>query len=60
MIYINIVQHWMRVLNPNINKGIWNIEEEELLHNIITSSNGKIHWAKVAERINGRTGNFLF
>ena len=55
-----IVQHWMRVLNPNINKGIWNIEEEELLHNIITSSNGKIHWAKVAERINGRTGNFLF
>ena len=46
----------MRVLNPNINKGPWIIEEEEQLHDIVTNTKGKIHWAKVAEKINGRTG----
>jgi hypothetical protein len=48
----------MRVLNPNINKGPWAIEEEEKLLKLVQSNTGKLSWAKIAMQFPGRTGIF--
>jgi len=48
-------QHWMRVLNPDINKGPWSLEEEEKLLKLVQNNSGKLSWAKIAMNFPGRT-----
>jgi hypothetical protein len=50
-------QHWNRVLNPNINKEPWTIEEEAILIKLSYDSNGnKVKsWSNIASYLKGRT-----
>ncbi len=54
-----LVQHWSRVLNPDINKGPWSAEEEETLIVVLNSPRAdRISWSKVCANLPGRTGTF--
>lgn len=46
---------WEKVLNPNLIKGSWTREEDEIIVNYV-KENGDKDWAKLAQRLNGRTG----
>jgi len=49
-------QHWERVLNPEIKKGPWNLEEELLLLTLCEEfGKHKVAWAEVASSVPGRT-----
>lgn len=47
-------QHWHRVVDPNIVKGDWTQEEDDLLMEKVQQL-GESSWTKVAEYIEGRT-----
>ncbi len=52
-----VVQHWMRVLNPDINKGLWTDDEEETMLGLVQSAGPRrISWSKLSSKIPGRTG----
>ncbi len=46
-------QHWHRVLNPDINKGPWSIEEEVSLLSLVDG--GHSSWSYIASLLNKRT-----
>ena len=50
-------QHWQRVANPEIKRGIWMVEEEEKLHELVQKYGEK--WSNVARYLPGRTGTSL-
>ena len=50
-----IAGRWEKVLNPNLVKGSWTREEDEIVINFVTEHGDK-DWAKLALLLNGRTG----
>ena len=50
-----IVDRWEKVLNPNLVKGSWTREEDELIMNWVRV-NGPTSWTKLAEQLPGRIG----
>ena len=50
-----IVDRWEKVLNPNLVKGSWTREEDELIMNWVRM-NGPTSWTKLAEQLPGRIG----
>ena len=46
---------WEKVLNPNLIKGSWTREEDEVIVEYVTL-NGDKDWAKLAQLLKGRTG----
>ncbi|KAH0791364.1 Myb-like DNA-binding domain containing protein [Histomonas meleagridis] len=46
---------WEKVLNPQLVKGSWKREEDEIILNFV-QKNGVKDWAKLALLLNGRTG----
>lgn len=50
-----IAGRWEKVLNPNLVKGSWTREEDQVILNFV-QQNGDKDWAKLALMLNGRTG----
>lgn len=46
---------WEKVLNPNLVKGSWTVEEDEIILKYVLA-NGDKDWAKLAAMLKGRTG----
>ena len=46
---------WSMSLGPDIKKGVWTDEEDELLIDLVNSYNGHPKWTEIAEQIPGRT-----
>ncbi|KAH0840822.1 hypothetical protein HID58_092290 [Brassica napus] len=52
-------QHrWLKVLNPNLNKGPWRKEEDDLLSELVNVfiENDKPKWSKISKQLPGRIG----
>ena len=49
------LHRWQRVLNPNVTKGPWKPEEDEMLRKQVAEKGSK-HWSKIAQHMNGRNG----
>ncbi|CAH8332880.1 unnamed protein product [Eruca vesicaria subsp. sativa] len=52
-------QHrWLKVLNPNLNKGPWRKEEDDLLSELanVFIENDKPKWSKISKQLPGRIG----
>ncbi|KAL1199993.1 Transcription factor MYB3R-2 [Cardamine amara subsp. amara] len=52
-------QHrWLKVLNPNLNKGPWRKEEDDMLSELVKnySENDKPQWSKISKQLPGRIG----
>ncbi|VVB06812.1 unnamed protein product [Arabis nemorensis] len=52
-------QHrWQKVLNPNLNKGPWSKEEDDLLSELVKVNieNDKPKWSKISKQLPGRIG----
>ncbi|KAJ0229791.1 SANT/Myb domain-containing protein [Hirschfeldia incana] len=52
-------QHrWLKVLNPNLNKGPWRKEEDDLLSELVMvfTENDKPKWSKISKQLPGRIG----
>ena len=50
-----LIDRWEKVLNPNLVKGSWTREEDELIMNWVRM-NGPTSWTKLAEQLPGRIG----
>lgn len=50
-----LLDRWEKVLNPNLVKGSWTREEDELIMNWVRV-NGPTSWTKLAEQLPGRIG----
>ncbi|CAN8308920.1 unnamed protein product [Cochlearia groenlandica] len=51
-------QHrWLKVLNPNLNKGSWSQEEDDILREMVSKENdGKPKWSQISKQLHGRIG----
>ena len=49
------LHRWTKVLNPQIKKGLWTKEEDELLGKLVSESGAK-GWTKIAQQLPGRIG----
>ncbi|OQR92206.1 hypothetical protein THRCLA_08766 [Thraustotheca clavata] len=49
-------QRWYQVLAPNIVKGTWSVDEDELLTSLMQKQpiGQEVDWAALSENINGR------
>ncbi|KAL0235323.1 hypothetical protein GEMRC1_001905 [Eukaryota sp. GEM-RC1] len=47
-------QRWHRVLNPNIRKGTWSVEEDQILAGLVQQYGTK-NWKKISDCVKGRT-----
>lgn len=49
-------QHYYRVIDPNIIRGKWSLEEEiEIAEATCEYSSATVHWANLAKKLTGRT-----
>lgn len=49
------MHRWKKVLNPQLVKGAWTKEEDEILIRLVRE-NGPGHWSSIAEHLTGRNG----
>ena len=49
------LHRWQKVLNPNLVKGPWTKEEDEIVIKLV-DKNGPRNWSKIAEYLPGRIG----
>lgn len=50
-----VMERWTKVLDPNLTKGSWTGEEDQIIIDYV-SEHGKKSWTKLAERLPGRIG----
>lgn len=50
-----LTDRWNKVLNPNLVKGAWTAEEDQLIINWVTE-NGPKNWSSLASTLHGRLG----
>lgn len=50
-----VMERWTKVLDPNLTKGSWRREEDEIIVNYVRE-HGKKSWTKLAELLPGRIG----
>ncbi|KAH0576005.1 Myb-like DNA-binding domain-containing protein [Spironucleus salmonicida] len=49
-----VSQHWIRVLNPEIQKGRWSVQEDQMLIQAVKTCQTR-NWKDIAQLVNGRT-----
>ena len=49
------MHRWQKVLNPNLVKGPWTKEEDEIVLKLV-EKNGPKNWSKIADHLPGRIG----
>ncbi|CAA7017366.1 unnamed protein product [Microthlaspi erraticum] len=56
--YVQCNHRWLKVLNPNLNKGPWKKEEDDLLTQLVNvyPENDKPKWSKISKQLPGRIG----
>jgi len=52
---VQCLHRWQKVLNPNLVKGPWTKEEDEIVIKLV-DKNGPRNWSKIAEYLPGRIG----
>ncbi len=52
---VQCLHRWQKVLNPNLTKGPWTKEEDEIVKNMV-STNGPRKWSDIAKYLPGRIG----
>jgi len=52
---VQCLHRWQKVLNPNLIKGPWTKEEDELLIKLVRE-HGPKHWSKISSCLKGRIG----
>lgn len=52
---VQCLHRWQKVLNPDLVKGPWTKEEDEIVIKLV-DKNGARNWSKIAESLPGRIG----
>lgn len=52
---VQCLHRWQKVLNPNLTKGPWTKEEDEIVKRMV-AQNGPRKWSEIAKFLEGRIG----
>lgn len=53
--HVQCLQRWKKVLQPGLIKGMWSLEEDDMLLALMAEKGGAKCWSKISDRIPGRT-----